>query len=193
MKENRVIWLVGATSVLTLVSIGYLGYRIYGMSQLPSQEELAAQARMARQVAPEAAQAGIDALLAMNFTDLAGQPQPFAQWKGKVLVLNYWASWCKPCVEEMPMLSRVAEQFAAKGVQFVGVGLDETEKMQAFTNKTPVSYPLLAAGASPNGALGLTVRGLPYTVVLGRDGKVAYSVYGGIKEADLTPVLEKLL
>jgi thiol-disulfide isomerase/thioredoxin len=192
MKQQHALWLLGATSVLTLVTVGFLGYRLYGMSQEPSQEQLAEQARLSRQVTADAAQVGIDALLAMTLPDLEGRPQPLAQWPGKILVINYWATWCPPCIEEMPIFSRLHDRYAAAGVQFVGIGMDDTEKMQTFARKSPVSYPLLVGGTSPGDNAALKLKGMPYTVVLGRDGKVAFSRYGGLDEAALEPLLRKL-
>lgn len=192
MKQQHALWLLGATSVLTLVTVGFLGYRLYGMSQQPSQEQLAEQARLSRQVTPDAAQVGVDALLAMTLPDLEGRPQPLAQWPGKILVINYWATWCPPCIEEMPIFSRLQDRYAAAGVQFVGIGMDEPEKMQAFVRKSPVSYPLLVGGTSSGGNPALKLKGMPYTVVVGRDGKVVFSRYGGLDEASLEPVLRQL-
>lgn len=192
MNEKKAALLLGVTSVLTLATVGFLGYRMVGMTQIPSQEELAKQAKASRQVTTETAQAGIDALLKMTLPDLQGAPQALAQWNGKIRVINYWATWCPPCVEEMPFFSRLQERYAAQGVQFVGIGMDETAKMQAFVQKTPVSYPLLVGGTESNGNPALTLRGMPYTVVLDREGKVAFSIYGGVKENELEPVLSRL-
>jgi len=192
MNEKKAALLLGVTSVLTLATVGFLGYRMYAMSQMPSQDDLAKQAKASRQVTADAAQVGIDALLAMTLPDLKGVPQSLGQWNGKIRVINYWATWCPPCVEEMPIFSRLQERFAAQGVQFVGIGMDETEKMQAFVQKTPVSYPLLVGGTNPNGNPAFTLRGMPYTVVVDRDGKVAFSMYGGLKESELESVLRRL-
>lgn len=192
MNEKKAALLLGVTSVLTLATVGFLGYRMYAMSQMPSQDELAKQAKASRQVTADAAQVGIDALLAMTLPDLKGVPQSLGQWNGKIRVINYWATWCPPCVEEMPIFSRLQERFAAQGVQFVGIGMDETEKMQAFVQKTPVSYPLLVGATNPNGNPAFTLRGMPYTVVVDRDGKVAFSMYGGLKESELESVLRRL-
>lgn len=192
MNEKHAATLLGVASVLTLATVGYLGYRMYAQSQMLSQEDLAQQARASRQVSGDAAQTGADALLALTLTDLQGKPQPFAQWQGKVRVINYWATWCPPCVEEMPMFSRLQERFAAQGVQFIGIGMDEIEKMQAFVQKSPVAYPLLVGVTSRSDNPGLMVRGMPYTVILDRAGKVAFSLYGGIKESELEPVLRQL-
>lgn len=193
MNEKKAAMLLGVTSILTLATVGFLGYRVYTQSQIPSQDELAQQARISRQVTPEAAQTNIEALLAVTLSDLDGNPQPFAQWDGKVRVINYWATWCPPCIEEMPMFSRLQEQFGEKGVQFVGIGMDEVDKMRAFVKKTPVSYPLLVGVTRPSENPGLTVRGMPYTVVLDRNGKVILSLYGGLKEGELDPLLTQLV
>jgi thiol-disulfide isomerase/thioredoxin len=192
MKQQHVAWLLGATTVLTLASIGFLGYRLYSFSQQPSQEALAERARLSRQASPEAAQAQADALLAMSLPDIGGRMQSLSQWRGKVLVINYWASWCTPCVEEMPLLSRLHTKYAGQGAQFIGIGLDETEKMAAFSKTTVVSYPLLVGGASPGGQSGLSVKGLPFTLVLNREGKVMFSQYGRVDESMLEPVLQRL-
>lgn len=192
MNEKKAMALLGVSSVLTLATVGFLGWRLYSQSQVPSQEELAQQARASRQVTSETAQVNVDALLKVTLPDLEGRPQPFAQWEGKVRVINYWATWCPPCIEEMPMFSRLQQQYAAQGVQFVGVGMDEVAKMQAFVRKAPVSYPLLVGVTGPSDNPGLTVRGMPYTVILDRRGKVAFSLYGGVKEAELEPLLKRL-
>lgn len=192
MNEKKATALLGVASMLTLATVGFLGYRLYGQSRMPTQDELAQQARASRQVSSETAQTNIEALLKVTLADLTGKPQPFAQWDGKVRVFNYWATWCPPCIEEMPVFSRLQERHAAKGVQFIGIGMDEVEKMQTFANKTPVSYPLLVGVTGPSENPGLTVRGMPYTVVLDREGKVAFSLYGAVKEADLEPLLKRL-
>ncbi|MBS1214153.1 MAG: Redoxin domain protein, partial [Proteobacteria bacterium] len=121
-----------------------------------------------------------------------GRPQPIAQWRGKVLVVNFWASWCKPCVDEMPALSRMNSHYAAWGVQFVGIGLDDAEKLAAFVRTTPVSYPVLVATPAA-GTPGLQVKGLPYTVVIGRDGRIEMSRLGRIDEESLEPILRRLI
>lgn len=192
MNEKKATMLLGFASFATLATVAFLGYRLYAQNQGPSPEELQQQARASRQVSGETAQANIEALLKVTLSDLDGKPQPFAQWEGKVRVINYWATWCPPCIEEMPMFSRLQATYAAKGVQFIGIGMDEVEKMQAFARKTPVGYPLLVGVTRPSENPGLTVRGMPYTVVLDRDGKVAFSLYGAVKEADLAPLLARL-
>lgn len=191
MKEQTALRVALAAGVAALLTVGLLGYRVY----LQVGQEAVAQPPglvSSPQLTLEEAKAAVDAIFALTLPDLDGRPQPLAQWRGKVLVVNYWASWCKPCVEEMPAFSQLNSHYAAWGVQFVGIGLDEAEKMQAFVKATPVSYPLLVAGSAGTNP-GLQVKGLPYTVVIGRDGRIETTRLGRMDEAVLEPVLRRLL
>ncbi len=131
-------------------------------------------------------------LLALTLPDPKGSAQSLQQWQGKLLVVNFWATWCPPCREEMPGFSRLQSKFAGHGVQFVGIGIDSADKIQKFSVQTPVSYPLLVG--SPGlmeiiGQLGNNAGGLPYTVILGRDGSLQKTRLGAWQESDLEKVL----
>ena len=191
MKEQTALRVAVAAGVASLLTVGLLGYRIYlqvGQEAVDRPPSLVS----SQQLSPEEAKAAVEAIFALTLPDLDGRPQALAQWRGKVLVVNYWASWCKPCVDEMPAFSRLNTHYAAWGVQFVGIGLDEAEKMQAFVKTTPVSYPFLVAASAGN-TPGLQVKGLPYTVVIGRDGRIEAMRLGRMDEAVLEPVLRRLL
>jgi thiol-disulfide isomerase/thioredoxin len=180
-----------ATGVATLLTAGVLGYRQLSRTG-PESAGRPPGLISSQALTPEEAAAAVDAIFALNLPDLDGRPQPLAQWRGKVLVVNFWASWCKPCVDEMPALSRLNGHFAPLGVQFVGIGVDDAEKLAVFIRTTPVSYPVLVA--SPAGMTpGLQVKGLPYTVVIGRDGRSAMTRLGRVDEGSLEPVLRRLI
>jgi peroxiredoxin len=191
MKPETALRVAIVAGIAAMATISLLAYRLYDhASQNP--DGIPTGLISTQQLSPEAALAEAKAIFALTLPDLEGRPQALAQWRGKVLVVNYWASWCKPCVEEMPAFSRLNNHYASWGVQFVGIGLDEAEKMQAFVKTTPVSYPLLAA-ESAGTTLGLQVKGLPYTVVIGRDGRIESTHLGRQDEASLEPVLRRLL
>lgn len=124
-----------------------------------------------------------------------GQPASLSQWQGKVRVVNFWATWCPPCREEMPEFSRVQQKLADKGVQFVGIGIDTPENILNFQKASPVSYPLLLGSYD---VLKLTVElgnkssALPFTVILDRAGKIAHSKTGKLSEAELETLLKPL-
>ena len=135
-------------------------------------------------------------ILDLVLNDLQGQPQTFAQWRGKLLIVNYWATWCLPCREEMPGFSRLHEKYRDKGVQFVGISIDNAAKIAEFVKATPVSYPLLIGdiGAMENSAaLGNTRQALPFTAVFDRHGRLVSTKLGRLPEADLERQLIELM
>ncbi len=190
MKRQTALALALAAGGATLATIGWLGHRL--LQPAPAPGAMPPGLIAAAKMAPEQGQAMVDAIMALTLPDLAGRPQAMAQWRGKVLVVNYWASWCAPCIEEMPAFSRLQEKFAARGVQFVGIGIDDVEKMQAFVSRTPVAYPLLVGDAAGSQTPALQVRGLPTTVVIDRDGRLEGSRLGRLDEATLEPILLRL-
>lgn len=136
-----------------------------------------------------------EALTKLSFPDLDGKPQALSQWQGKVLVINYWATWCVPCRDEMPAFSRLQQKHADRGVQFVGLSIDDPDKVREFQKKTPVTYPLLIAQPSAialTEALGNAAQGLPFTVVIDRKGEIVATKLGRFHEDELDAVLRGL-
>lgn len=145
-----------------------------------------------------AANAGeaVNKMFAMNLQDSQGHLQAVSQWRGKTLVVNFWATWCPPCREEMPMFSRVAARLAEKNVQFLGFGIDDAEKIRQFASKNPVSYPLLQGGAELTELsrdFGNNRLALPFTVVLNPGGRVVATKLGGISEEELLRLIASAL
>jgi thiol-disulfide isomerase/thioredoxin len=192
MKPQHALSLAVAAAVLTLATVGWLAYRMLEPGRSPA-DGVPAGLISSQQLTPEEGQKAADAVMTLTLPDLEGRPQAISQWRGKVLVVNFWASWCAPCVEEMPAFSRLQGQFAAQGVQFVGIGIDEVDNMRTFVNSRPVTYPLLAATPAISEMPGVQVKGLPYTLVIGRDGRLEMSRLGRLDEARLEPVLRRLL
>ncbi len=147
------------------------------------------------ETSPSASAPTVD-FLAITLPDASGQMQAVQQWQGKVLVLNYWATWCPPCRQEMPMFSTLHERYAAQGVQFVGLSIDTADKVTEFQKTNPVAYPLLIApmnALEPTAALGNETQGLPFTVVLDRNGHIAATKLGRFSESDLERLIKQLI
>jgi len=146
--------------------------------------------------AQAAASAGSAAgLYAQSLNDLSGKPQALAQWKGKPLLVNFWASWCAPCVQEMPELSALAARDGGKRFNVIGIGIDSPSNLVQFTQKTKVAYPLYVGGMGATDlarGLGNTNGGLPYTVLIGADGKVIKTYLGKLKFDQLRADLARL-
>ena len=135
-------------------------------------------------------------LLAIALPDIAGQEQALAQWKGKVLVVNFWATWCAPCRDEMPLFVKAQAEHGARGLQFVGVAVDEPAKVKAFAAEIGLNYPALIGGYGAmelSKTLGNTVMALPFTVVVDRSGKVVLTHLGPMKSAQLDRLLAETL
>ena len=131
--------------------------------------------------AAPASAAGDQDLWARRFDKPGGGELVFAELRGKPLVVNFWATWCPPCVKEMPELDRFARDFQAKGWQVVGVAVDGPTPVREFLLKTPVGFPIGLAGfggAQLARELGNTGGGLPFTVAFDATGKVIHTRLG---------------
>jgi peroxiredoxin len=134
-------------------------------------------------------------LFTMTLPDENGQLQAISQWKGKIIVLNFWATWCPPCREEMPELSALNTEWHNKNVIVLGIALDEIGLVKEFDEENNISYPLLADeenGANLAFNLGNDKSALPFTVIIKPDGSIAKTYFGRISKALLEGTLVKL-
>lgn len=174
--------------------IGFLVSRSLeeGERKPPAQAAVPAAARPAASV-PEP---GGESLLAASWPDLNGVDQALSQWKGKVLVVNFWATWCEPCKKEIPEFVKVQAKFREKGVVFVGIALDDKDKVAAMSKELGINYPVLIAPLSAIEAsrgAGNKMSALPFTAVLNRDGQVVLGKLGGLDEAGLVQAISPLI
>ena len=135
---------------------------------------------------------GVVRLFASRFAGSDGKTQPIAQWHGKTLVVNFWATWCPPCREEMPIFSRLQAKYAAKGVQFVGIALDTADNVSRYSQQQSIGYPLLVGDAAAGELaqqLGDASVALPYTVVISAADKVKLARLGRVGEDELDALL----
>lgn len=125
-----------------------------------------------------------------------GVTQNLNQYKGKIIVLNFWATWCPPCREEMPELSQLYTDYKNNNVVVVGLAVDELNLVKEFSHDTPVSYPLLVAedeGMNLASQLGNDKDVLPYTVIINQDGVVVETYFGRINKVLLETAIRPLL
>jgi thiol-disulfide isomerase/thioredoxin len=137
-----------------------------------------------------------DTILGSTLQSLDGAPQTLAGLRGKILVINYWATWCAPCREEIPLFVRLQQEYASKNVQFVGIAVDQADKVREFAREFQINYPLLIAGLDAvelSRKAGNKAGVLPYTLILDGSGKIAASLVGGISEARMREQLIPLL
>ena len=136
------------------------------------------------------------ALLAVSLPDAAGKEQPLAQWKGKVLVVNFWATWCEPCREEMPRFVKLQDQLGAQGLQFVGIAIDEADRARQFASEISLNYPTLIGSYGAielSKTFGNRLGALPFTVIVDRAGRVVHTELGPVKDQQLRSTIRQLL
>lgn len=132
---------------------------------------------------------------AQGGTDLAGHPHSFQEYRGKILLINFWATWCPPCQKEGPALQRLEEKLQSHGVQVVGITIDQAANLQAYVDKHPGHYPLWLATpqtARLMASLGNPQGGLPFSVVLDRSGQIRKTLLGAINETETEHLLASL-
>lgn len=166
--QRRRRWLVAATAAAaTLAGVG-LAWRT--------------------QQAQSTASSAESALWQLKFARLDGPDLAMTSLRGRALLINFWATWCGPCVEELPLLSSFYKEYSAKNWQMLGVAVDQPEPVKRFLNLSPVTFPVVLAGGSGievSRSLGNGAGALPFTVVLASDGRVAHRKIGRVTSDEL--------
>lgn len=161
-------WLLGGVALAaTVLGAGYAWQRLAPRPEAPG---------------------ALDSLWSLGFDTPAGTTLALSAFKGKPLVINFWATWCPPCVEELPLLDNFYKQNAAKSWQVIGLAIDQPSAVRTFLLKNPISFPIGLAGLSGTDlgkSLGNPTGGLPFTVVLDARGAVAHRRIGKVSADDL--------
>lgn len=166
--------------ITTLVALAALGFGIYlNIDQLTG---------------PQGAKAGGYPLQNYTFNTPDGTSLDLGALEGKITVLNFWATWCPPCVEEMPELEALYLELKPKNIEMIGIAVDTPDNVSQFLKKTKVSYTIVLAGIGGTALgkeLGNTQGGLPYTVVLDEKGKVLLTKAGRIQMQTIRDTLPR--
>jgi peroxiredoxin len=131
-----------------------------------------------------------------NLRNHEGELVTPADFSGKTLLINFWATWCAPCRHEMPMLMDLQREYGGQGFQVIGIALDEVQNVRSFVQKYNIGYPVLvgAADAMATSAAYGNVEGvLPYSVLVDKDGVIRWQYTGEIRPEDVSKLLGELL
>lgn len=142
-----------------------------------------------RKFQPQAVTPGVESeLWALTFLTPQGQTLRMASLRGQPILLNFWATWCPPCVEELPLLNGFYKENVAKGWQVLGLAVDQQAPVQRFLAQSPLAFPVAMAGMpglTLSKSLGNVSASLPFSVVLGVDGQVLHRKMGKLNQEDL--------
>lgn len=143
-----------------------------------------------------AATKGAEVIFAASLPDLQDENQAISQWRGNVMVVNFWATWCEPCRKEIPEFIELQEKFRDKGLVFVGIAVDQKEKVAAFSKEMGINYPVLVGDMKAMAlaeAAGNRQGALPFTVVIDRNGKITGTKLGRLSRNNLESMFQPLL
>ena len=174
MKQGRRFLVIGVVAVAAAVA----GYSVNAWWRAGSQTEAAG------------------AVMSARLTDLHGKALSIDQWRGRVLVVNFWATWCAPCRDEIPIFIKLQQKHQARGLQFIGIAIDQREKVERFARDFAMNYPVLLGGIDMvelSRRAGNRLGALPFTIIIDRTGAIVSVQVGVLKEAKLEAMLQALL
>jgi thiol-disulfide isomerase/thioredoxin len=160
MARSRPVLLTAALSAAAV--LGYLTYRLTSAPDAPTTETAAPAAAPAVATLPD-----------FSLANLAGEQQSIQSWPGKPLLINFWATWCGPCLREIPMLKEL--QASRPDLQVVGIAIDKPELVTKFAADMQFNYAILVGqneAWAAAGALGVNIYALPFTIFTGSDGSI---------------------
>lgn len=131
-----------------------------------------------------------------SLPDLQGKIHANSEWDGKIVVVNFWATWCPPCIREIPMFIEMQEKYADRGLQFVGVAVDTSHAVQTFVERERVNYPILLGDQEAISiaiSFGDHVGGLPFTAIVDRQGYIVLREIGEMRQRQFEQVILPLL
>ena len=136
------------------------------------------------------------AVYASSFKNLQDKSESLAPFKGKVMVIYFWATWCVPCRVETPKLVKLYDGYKAKGVEVVGIALDNGDKVRAFVKDTNATYPVYYGGHDAvelGKTLGNDQGAIPFMVVIDKSGKIVATFKGDLPDGKLEAVIDPLV
>jgi peroxiredoxin len=132
-----------------------------------------------------------------TLTDLTGKKRHNSEWDGKVVVINFWATWCPPCIQEIPRFINIQKKYADQGLQFIGIALDTPENVQNFVQRVKINYPILVAEEDQVIAIahqfGNHTGALPFTVIIDRQGNMVLQTPGEMDQTTIENLIKPLL
>lgn len=143
----------------------------------------------------EATQDSQKTIADFSLPDLSSKQHSIKEWQGKVLVLNFWATWCPPCLKEMPEFEALQNEYSEKGLQVIGIALDEAEPVKEFIASQKITYPILLGedqGTKIAHDLGNIVNTVPFTVVVNKTGMIVKSHMGTLTKEELQKITTPL-
>lgn len=135
-------------------------------------------------------------MLEFSLPDMTGQQHNISQWQNKIRIINFWATWCPPCLKEIPEFIQLQNQFNDQNIQFIGIAIDNKQSVADYLATMPINYPILMAeyeGANLSQQLGNNFRTLPFTLIINQQGQIIHRQRGEISREQILAVIEPII
>jgi thiol-disulfide isomerase/thioredoxin len=150
----------------------------------------------AKEFLSSAAQTSPSPLPDFNLADVSGNQHSISEWQGKILIINFWATWCPPCRKEIPEFIALQEQYAPNGLQFIGIAIDDQDAVEDYLASIKINYPMLIGGVSGIALahqLGNNIDAVPFTLIVDRKGQIIHRHPGEFSLEQITEIITPLI
>ena len=138
----------------------------------------------------------ITPLAEFSLPDLSGTLYPISNWQGQILIINFWATWCPPCLKEIPEFIELQAEYAEQNVQFIGIAIDDPQLVDDYLSFIDINYPILIAwtdGAKLARKLGNSINAIPFTIIVNQQSQIIFRRPGELSKQKLRALIEPLL
>ncbi len=132
----------------------------------------------------------------INLPDINGKQRDLTEWQGKIRIINFWATWCPPCLKEIPEFIKLQDKFKDKNVQFIGIAIDDKQAVEQYLQKNPVNYPMLIGGDKAialSQQLGNIVNAVPFSLIINQQGQIIHRHPGELSKEKIIEIITPLL
>jgi len=132
----------------------------------------------------------------INLPDINGKQRDLTEWQGQILIINFWATWCPPCLKEIPEFIKLQDKFKDKNVQFIGIAIDDKQAVEQYLQNNPVNYPMLIGGdaaISLSQQLGNFTNTVPFSLIINQQGQIIHRQMGELSKQKITEIISPLL
>ena len=134
-------------------------------------------------------------LMEFSLADISGNIHSISEWQGKILIINFWATWCPPCLKEIPEFIELQSEYAEQNVQFIGIAIDKPHLVDDYLSFIDINYPILIAeteGGRLSHKLGNTFDAIPYTIIVNQQSQIIFRHPGELSKQKLHELIDPL-
>lgn len=151
---------------------------------------------LSQRLSPNNTPAQLTARINFSLPDLTGKQRHINEWRGKVLVINFWATWCPPCLKEIPSFIALQDQFADQDLQFIGIAIEDKASVEHYLKTITVNYPMLIGGDAAirlSHQLGNIINAVPFSIIVDKKGHIIHRQPGELSPEEIISITKPLL